>query len=267
MKSKKSIIHYLPEFGCIATAILYAGIGVIAMLSFLKLREGGADESSIMLVLNEFVVGKIIVIAILTGTACYVAWRMYEVFADPYGYGKSGKGLAQRTGIALSTTADALVVWSAMRVLLGLGDIQSNGQPVEERAMTKMLLEAGDAWLVILLGAAIMLTAIVQFTYGITRGYKERMEEDGFGPITRKVFYVLGLYGYGARGIILGIIGFFFLKAGIQSDSDVVVNTDKAFDFIGDNVGHAFFIITALGTIAYGVFMFGMGLTYKPGRD
>lgn len=266
MGRKKSIIHYLPEFGCIATSILYAGIGVIALLSFFKLRKGGADESSMMLILNESIVGMIIVIAILTGTACYVAWRLYEVFADPYDYGKSGKGIAQRTGIALSTTADALVVWSAMRVLLGVGNIQSDGQPVEERAMTNTLLEAGDAWLVILLGAAILLTSIVQFTYGVTRGYKERMKEDGFSPIMRKVFYILGLCGYSARGVILGIIGFFLLKAGIQNDADAVVNTDKAFDFIGDSVGHVYFILTALGTIAYGVFMFGMGLTYKAGR-
>ena len=40
---KKTLIHYLPVYGCIATGIIYAGIGIIAILSFLKIRHGGAD--------------------------------------------------------------------------------------------------------------------------------------------------------------------------------------------------------------------------------
>lgn len=264
---KKDWVHYLPELGSMATGFLYGGIGVIALLSFFKIRDGGADESSLLLVLNDSIVGKIIVIGILTGTSCYIVWRIYEAINDPYQYGLSGKGIARRTGIALSTVADALIVFAGIRVLLGTSHIQANGQPTEERAMTEALLEAGDDWVIILLGNAILFTAVVQLVYGFTKGYKERLDETGFKPFVLKILHGIALYGYTARGIILGITGFFFLQAGLLHKADVVVNTDKAFDFIGDHVGHVFFIVVAIGTIAYGLFMIALGLTYKPGRQ
>jgi hypothetical protein len=266
MRKKKDLIHYLPEFGCISTGVLYAGIGMIALLSFFKVRDGGADESSMLLVLNDSTLGKILIGLIITGTTCYVAWRIYEAVADPYDYGTSWRGIGKRAGIALSTIADAMVISAGVRVFLGLGEIQTDGQPLEERAMTKAMLDAGNDWLVVLIGTIIFTTALVQLIYGFTKGYKERVDEHDFSPNAQKVFHALGLYGYGARGLILGIVGFFFIKAGWQHDSEVVVNTDKAFDFIGDHVGHALFIVTAIGTIAYGFFMFALGVTYKAER-
>ena len=71
-------------YGCIATGIVYAAIGVIAILSFLKIRHGGADENSLLVILNEYVIGKIFIWFILTGTLCYVIWRFYETIKDPY---------------------------------------------------------------------------------------------------------------------------------------------------------------------------------------
>jgi hypothetical protein len=41
-----------------------------------------------------------------------------------------------------------------------------------------------------------------------------------------------------------------------------VVNTDKAFDFIGDHIGHPWFILIAVATVSYGVYMFILGLHY-----
>lgn len=266
MIERKQFIHYLPVFGCMATGIIYLGIGVIALMSFFQLREGGADESSMLMVLNDFIVGKIIIVIILLGTACYIFWRLYETITDPYQYGKNLKGLARRSGIALSSVADMLIVYTAVRVLLGVANIQTNGQPLEEREMTRTLLENGRAWTVITIGCITIGTALVQLLYGITKGYKERVNADSFNKVMRMIFNGLGLAGYMSRGIVLGIIGFFFLQAGFLKDPDVVVNTDKAFDFIGDHIGHIFFILIALGTIGYGLFMFALGVTYKPRR-
>src|SRR5687768_3244501 len=82
MKKKRTIIHYLPVYGSIATGIIYLGIGVIAILSFLKVRHGGADESSMLAILNDYIVGKILIWIILLGTVGYIAWRFYEAIKD-----------------------------------------------------------------------------------------------------------------------------------------------------------------------------------------
>lgn len=263
---RKQLVHYLPVIGCAATGMTYLGIGIIALLSFFQLRDGGADETSMLVVLNDFIVGKIVVLIILAGTLCYVLWRIYETITDPYQYGNDYKGLARRAGIALSTVADLLIVYAGIRVLIGVTDVQANGQPLEERAFTRALLDNGQAWIVLTIGCVTFITALIQLLYGVTKGYKERVNDRSFSTTSRTIFNVLGLAGYVARAVILGIIGFFFFYAGISNDSEVVVNTDKAFDFIGDHVGHVFFILLAAGTMSYGLFMFALGITYKPGR-
>ena len=68
--------------------------------------------------------------------------------------------------------------------------------------------------------------------------------------------------GYLSRGVILGVIGFFYLKAAIKRNSSYVVNTDKAFDFIGDNIGSVAFLLIAMGTICYGLYLLVLGLHY-----
>lgn len=261
-------MHYLPVYGSISTGMIYVSIGVIAMLSFLKIRDGGADESSMIAVLNDFLIGKILVWIILLGTISYITWRLYETFTDPYGYGKNVKGVAKRTGIALSTIADVLIVYASIRVLLGTGNIQVNGEPKEEQEMVSSMLQLNlGNWLVIAIGLLILVTAMVQWIYGITQGYKERMDIYKFNRLVKNIIHFLAWAGYFARGIILGITGFFFIKAGILENARYVVNTDKAFDFIGDDIGHIYFILIAIGTICYGVFMFVQGLTYDPDKD
>lgn len=261
-KREKFFVHYLPMYGCISTGIIYVAIGVIALLSLLQLKDGGADESSLLEMLNDFFVGQVVVGIILTGTVGFIIWRFYEAYVDPYNYGSNYIGIGRRMGIALSSIADAFIAYSAIMVLFGTTGIREDGEPEEEREMVGNVLEmdAGE-FLVIALGVIVMLTAIVQFYYGVTNGYRERLDIAKFSDFFKKTMHVIADTGYFARGIIIGIIGYFYIKAGIENDQDVVVNTDKAFDFLG-SIWNPLFVVVALGTISYGLFMFAQGFTY-----
>lgn len=261
-KEEKFFIHYFPVYGCIATGIIYGAIGVIAILSFMQLKEGGADESSLLQFLNDFLVGQIVIGIILLGTVCFIVWRMYEAYKDPYQYGSDYIGIGRRMGIALSSIADAFIAYSAIMVLFGTTGIREDGEPEEEREMVGDFLEMGmGEFLIIALGVIVLLTAIVQFYYGVTNGYRERLDIAHFGETKKSIIHLIANVGYFARGIIIGIIGFFYIKAGVENDPNLVVNTDKAFDFLGDIWG-GLFIAVAVGTICYALFMFAQAYTY-----
>jgi hypothetical protein len=266
-EQERSRIRYLPMYGCVSTGVIYLAIGSIAMLSFLQYRDGGADESSMLAILNDFTIGKIFIWIILLGTLSYIVWRVYESIADPYEYGGSTKGIMRRIGIGLSASADALIAYAAIRVLLGTNDIQKSGQPTEEREMVAALLqEPYGRWLITGIGIVVMITAIIQFVYGYTSGYKERGDMKHYRKLIQTTIHILARIGYSARGIIIGIIGFFFIRAGLTENARHIVNTDKAFDFIGDEVGHVYFVLVALGTMCYGLFMFALGSTYSASK-
>ncbi len=267
-KKNKSYIRYLPIYGSVSTGLIYLGIGVIAMLSFLKIKKGGADESSFLVYLSDYIVGKVFIWIILLGTVSYIIWRFYEAIQDPYGYDKKMNGVTKRTGIALSTVADVLIAYAAIRILLGTSTAHSDGSPEEERQMVSNLLQ--ESWgrgVVLLIGAIVLITSALQFLYGITRGYKERLNISHFGVAMKKLIHIFAWVGYFSRGIIVGIIGFFLVKAAVLKDGQHVVNTDKAFDFIGDHIGHFFFVLVAFGTICYAFFMFFLGATYNADKD
>lgn len=262
-KKRKHIALSLAVYGCVATGVIYLAIGVIAILSFLRIKNGGADESSLLVFLNDYLLGKILIWIILLGTLSYMIWRIYEAITDPYAYGSKPWGIAKRTGIALSTVADALIAYSAIQALVGGSNIPENGQPkVQREAVGNILQESWGQTFIIIIGAVVLIVAVTQFIYGITRGYRERLDIAQFSKVVKKTIFTLGLIGYTARGIIIGIIGFFFIKAGITVKEQYIVNTDKAFNFIGDHVGHLYFILVAIGTIFYGLFMFALGITY-----
>jgi hypothetical protein len=261
-------IRYLAVYGCMATGLIYLGIGVIAILSYMRIKDGGADETSLLSFLNEYTAGKILVWIILLGTVSYVLWRIFEAITDPYEYGGDAKGLLRRTGIGLSSTADALIAYSALQILFGAGEKNTNGEPDEYRNIVSGILEHdGGQLIIIITGLIILATAVVQFIYGVTRGYKERLDIAHFSAATKKAIHGLAWVGYLSRGIILGITGLFLTKAGIASQAHHVVNTDKAFDFIGDNIGGVAFILVATGTICYSLFMFSLGVTYDADKD
>ncbi|RYZ19001.1 MAG: DUF1206 domain-containing protein, partial [Chitinophagaceae bacterium] len=107
-KSKKRfLLKALTLTGCFSTGLIYGSIGVIALLSFLQLKKGGADENSFLALLDGFLAGRIMVWLIILGAVCFVCWRFYEAFKDPYKVGNSSKGILLRMGAIFSSVADA----------------------------------------------------------------------------------------------------------------------------------------------------------------
>jgi hypothetical protein len=267
-KKEQPYVRYLAVWGCFSTGIVYVGIGVVAILSFLKIKKGGADEGSLLVYLDQFLVGKVVNWIILLGMLAYIIWRIYETVYDPYKYGKSIKGIARRSGIALSGLADALIAYSAIQALFGFGNLSKSGQPTANREMVSNMLDNtwGDS-VVMTIGIITCITAITQLGYIITKAYVERLNFDHLSKWKRMAIHTLAWFGHFGRGVILSIIGFFFIKASVTENPQYVVNTDKAFDFIGDHVGHFYFIAIAVATICYGIFMFVFGIYYDADED
>ena len=266
--NKKKLLKTLTLAGCFSTGIIYGSIGVIALLSFFRLKHGGADESSFMVLLNGFLVGKIVNWLLVLGAVCFILWRFYEAFYDPYKVGNDFQGVLLRTGAAFSSGADAFIALTALQVLLGSQQGSNTGQPVQQRNLVADLLQQNWGRAVVLAtGIIIGLTALVLVFYGLSKRFTERMRAGDFSATWRRTVHLIAYAGYLSRGVILGITRFIYIEAAVEENSKVVVNTDKAFDFIGDKVGHLYFILVAFGTICYGLYMFVLGLHYDIDAD
>lgn len=261
-KRTTAFFEVLARAGCISTAIVYIMLGIVALLSLFRVRHGGADEASILKLLEDVPLGKLVIGIILTGMIAYIIWRFYEAIRDPYKYGKKWQGIAARLITAFSAVSDALIAWPAVEALLGISTAMKDGEPVAQRQMFATLVEKGGSWLLFLIGAITFITALVQFVYVFKEAYEERIDFKRLSKLKSSIIHTLSYAGHIARGSILGIIAFFMVKAAVTKNAQHVVNTDKAFDFLGDEVSHLVFAAVAAGTICYGLFMVAMGYYY-----
>lgn len=249
--------------GCFSTGIIYGSIGVIAVLSFLKLKNGGADESSFFVLLSGFALGRIINWVVITGALSFIVWRFYEAFADPHKLGRDANAILVRTGAAFSSGADAFIALSALQAMFSGQKPPASGEPTRQRSMVADLLET--EWgrtVVIAVALAVLATAAVLAFYGLSKRFTEAINAGDFTKGQSYAVHGIAYAGYLSRGVILGVTGFFYLKAALKHNSSYVVNTDKAFDFIGDNIGAVAFLLVAAGTVCYGLYMFVLGLHY-----
>jgi hypothetical protein len=263
---RRSFISYLALWGCVSTGAVYIFIGLIALLSFFRLKNGGADEGSLMVFLEHYDAGRILIGVLLLGMCSFIFWRFHDAIRDPQGYGSTARGLARRAVLALSTLADIIIAFYAFQALRGQSLAAENGQPRPQRTAAKEVLKAswGDRLLMIL-GILTLLVALGQVLYAFTKGYRKRMRFDDLSRWKQRAIDWLAWIGHSARGLIVGIMGCFFYKAGHTHEAQHVVNTDKAFDFIGDNWGGLPFNAAALGTICFGIFFCAFGVYYKTG--
>jgi hypothetical protein len=267
LKGKKPFVHYLAMYGCIATGLIYTAIGIIALLSAYQIRKAGADEGSLFVYLNGYFFGKLLAVIIAFGMISYMVWHLYIAFKDPYGYGTKPGAIFKRVVTGVSCLTDFAIANFAIQALLHKSKVPKMGQPtVQRHTIHQVMHHQGGSWLVLTLGLITLTAGIVQCGIAIKKSYMERLDIDGVKGWKRSAIHMVAWIGNIARGVVLGLIGFFLIKAATTGNLHYVFNTNRAFAFIGSDVGHLYFILVAIGTLCYGLFMFVFGVFYNSGN-
>ena len=263
MDKYKPYAEKLAIYGCYSIAAVYILIGVMAILSFMGILVAKADEERIVGVLLDLPLGWLIIVIIVAGMAGYVLWRIFESVTDPYNFGNSFAGIAKRVGIGLSAAGYVMIGYAAIQILItGEG---GNGEDDQQMMVAQVLSYSGGAWMIGLAGVVTGFAGLFQIKYVAGGEYKKRLKFHAMSTWIEKAVHLFAWAGYIARGIILSVIGYFFISAAIHSDPEEVGDTDSAFDFLGDfgTIGHVAFIAVAIGTIAYGLYMILNGFFYS----
>ena len=89
---------------------------------------------------------------------------------------------------------------------------------------------------------------------GVNGDLDRSVQNAGLPAHQQNIVYRTGQAGYTARGIVLALIGYFFVQAGFQSRATAVGTTDEAFDLLA-TMGPGVLGVVALGLMAYGFYM------------
>ena len=259
----------LARLGCVAIGTVYVLIGVLALLALAGIFIEAADEDRLIHVLRNLPGGTVVVWAIIAGAAGYVVWRGIEAWTDPYEFGTNPHGLLVRTGIALSAVGYAVLAYSAARiaaapVVRGRGEV---AEAQRQQTIANVLTWPAGDWIVGATGVVLLVMGVGQAVLLLRRSYTIEINLEDRTPAVRRAIHALAWYGYAARGVIIALLGYFLLRGGLSEDASRVGDTDTAFDTIGGGlIGDSAFFVVAVGTVAYGVFMYACALFYRFGR-
>ncbi len=255
-------VKYSARFGCICIGIVYVLVGLLAILNSVGVTHQRADEEGTMAFMQETVIGTIALWIILLGLVGYAIWRFVEAIGDPYQQGTGAKALTIRVGVAGSGLIYIGLAYLALELLI---NGKSNDNDEMEKEATAWVLDLpGGAWLIGIFALVTILVGLAQFYIAYKEIYNERLHTDELEQKTRTLITITGRTGYGARGVVLLLLGYFVMRAAIFQDPGEAKDTDDLFAELYAVVGGFWLMaLVGLGTTAYGFFMFIYAKYYK----
>jgi hypothetical protein len=249
---KEKLLENFARFGIISKGVVYCLIGLLSLLTALGIDNKKADKTEAIKLIYEQPLGKFLLIIIGIGLLGYVTWRLYQSVGDSERKGKDAKGIAQRLGFIISAVIYLSLAIYALKVAFsGLGN--DNGDS-KKFILSKILTYDVGPWLVGIGGLIVIGTGVYQIYKGVTKKFMKKVVLAHNNK--KSLFTNAGVIGYVARGIVLGIIGYFVVLAAMHANASEAQGTNQAFQFLENEFGSVLMGLVAAGLVAYGIFMF-----------
>ena len=235
----------------------YAARGLVYLvLGWLALSSGKALSTSETVQAIEELPGGAPVLAILVvGLFGYGLYKLYTAALDLDDDGADAKGMVKRIARALGGLAYWFLSFLAAKQLFGTSQDgadsgQSSGSSgTQQDAATEVAATTGGDTLLVVIGLGILALAATQFWIAFKAKFMEEM------PGAPAWVKPAGQVGYAARAIIVAMVGYFAIKAGL--DGERVRNFGDALAVVRDDYATLFKLIAG-GLILFGLVSFMM---------
>lgn len=218
----------LGRFGLAARGFLYlVAAGLCLRLSFGDRervdREGALDA------LARQRIGSILLVLMAVGFAGYALWRFTRAVTGA-SEGRQEKKSTAPFRRALDAARGFLYLtglWQTLRVLVG-GRDETKGGNQETDLTVSLMQNTGGRILVGALGLGILVLGAVLAYRGLKEKFAEHLDMRRVKKRWRGVIPVVGQIGFTARGAVVALVGFFFLRAAIRFDPQEAVGISGA---------------------------------------
>jgi len=242
--------HVLARTGFAVNGLLHILIGAIAIGVAASGGSGGeADQSGALKQVSSTPGGLFVLWIAVVGLFALGLWQLVQVvvISDPDAKKKWGKRASEAgkgvVYIALGVTA----------LTFALGGSTSSSD--SSQTLSARLLETpGGVFLLVAIGLAVFGGGVGFVVIGIRRTFRKLIRVPA-GAAGRAVV-VLGIVGYVAKGIALGVVGILFVVAAFTVDPEKASGLDGALKALADlPFGIVVLVLVGIGLIAYGLFL------------
>lgn len=250
----------LGRIGWVAKGAVYVLTGVLALNVGID-RFGGAAEgeeanqTGAISKIAQQPFGAALLVVLALGLFVFAAWRLACLLVPAE---NEASAWLSRIGFAASAIVYAVLGASAVSLARSPGDGSSNGSGEDARIerITADVLGWPAGRFLVGLGALVVLAIGIGFVWhGVTGRFEKQLEHRRVGPFSWRAVRAFGIAGWVGRGAMMGLIGWFVLRAAVTYDASEARGLDDSLRRVADHpLGQAMVLVVAVGLLVYGVF-------------
>ncbi len=257
-------VKNLARIGLAAIGGVYMLVGALTFQ--IAISPGGngdaPDQQTAMQRIQDAPLGRVILAIIALGLFGYVIWRLAEAIADLEGEGNEPKGLATRAGHAMNG-----LIYGSIGIqagLLALGQAGGDGEESRQAWTARFMSLPLGRWLVGIGGLLVIGFGLYQVYEAWQRRYRKHLIYQQMSEPERRWIDPISRIGLVAHGIVLGLVGIFFIQAAYQFDPEEAQGLSGALNEIAQQqFGPWLLGGMALGLIAYGIYKIAQGRYHR----
>ncbi|WP_022884170.1 DUF1206 domain-containing protein [Glaciibacter superstes] len=241
-------VRALARGGVAVVGLLHIIIGAIAISVATGAGGGEADQSGALHQLAKTPGGTIVLWSVVIGMLALIVWQLLEVFLMPITDEK--RKWAKRVVEFGKAVAYVIIGFTAFTFARGS---YASSEDATQAASALLLSAPGGVILLAVIGVVVIITGGSFVFRGISTNFTSdiRVPPSPYGAVV----VTLGVIGYVAKGLIIGVAGAMVVYAAFTTDSDKAAGLDGAIKSIaGLPFGNVILFATGVGLIAYGVF-------------
>lgn len=252
---------YAARAGYAARGVVYLVVGALAFMATVQGFGGGETTGARGAIQQIFSLpgGTWLVGAMAVGLFGFTLWRLVQGLADVDHHGADAKGMAVRAGMvgsglvngALAVYAASLV-WTFATTMSGGGGGGGSGGG-SAGATAWLMGRTWGMWLIVAFGVIAWGVAVALVVKAVQRKYRRNLD-----PRVAGEGWVDGIARFGlcAKALVLALIGFFLVMAGLSGDtSQAQQGLPAALTTLRQQPYGAWLLgLTAAGLVAFGIY-------------
>jgi len=249
--ARSAWLGYLGRAGLAAQGVCFGIVGGLAITLALGAGGTATDPQGALNAIARHSWGTFLLVLLSIGFAGYALWRFAQALFDRGGMGSDFAGLFRRAIQLVQGVCYTVLTLGAVKTLLGARP----GPNDERHAAVGVLGWPAGRELVGLAASVLLVSAVVIVYWALSRRFKESLAIDEMDAGTERLVTGLGVLGLCALAVVLGVVGWFLLKAAIEFDPSAPVGIGGALSKLAHaTYGLWVLSITAAGLIAFAVF-------------
>jgi hypothetical protein len=253
LKDVKPWVRRFGRLGYWAKGLVYIAVGALAALAAFGLSGDTTGTSGALQSIAQMPFGEVALWFIGIGLIGYILWDFIKAIKDPENDGRDAKGLIKRTGYFISGLIYSNLAFGAVKLASHTGN--AGGDNSEKTISAKLMEQPFGIWLVGLVGAIIIGYGMFELYNGVKEKFMSKFKTYEMNQHERKIARISGKLGLISRGIVLSMVGFFFIRTAYTHNPNETKGLGGALtELASQPFGQVLLAIVAVGLVLYGVY-------------